>query len=99
MAAKIGESGVTWAERLAGASGTEMVLWLAVLAVLTGLAAYAIEKTRPKPVQKEPEAVELLSKFRDSYSRGDLSDAEFRTIKTTLVTEIQRELKDNDETP
>ncbi len=74
---------------------TDLIFWLAVLVGLVTLAAYAIGKIRAEPVQKEPTASELLSKFRESHSRGEISDEEFRTIKTTLAARLQDELRDN----
>jgi uncharacterized membrane protein len=70
------------------------VLALALLAVLVTIACYAIAKTRPKPAKKEHRASQLLSKFRESHSRGELTDEEFRTIKTTLASQLQDELND-----
>ena len=80
-------------------SGLEwLVLWLAVPAVLVTVAWYVIWKIRPKSIQKERKANEWLSKFRESHSRGELTDEEFRTIKTTLTVHIQDELSNNDGT-
>ena len=73
------------------------VLWLAVLAILVAVAWYVIEKIRPKTVQKERKASQWLSKFRDLHTQGELSDEEFRTIKTTLAAQLQDELKGNGE--
>ena len=67
--------------------------WRSVLAV----AYYVIAKIRPKPVQKEPQASQWLSKYRELHSQGELSDEEFRTIKTKLAAQLQDELKDNGE--
>ena len=75
-----------------------LVLWIAVLAVLATIAWYVIGKIHPKSIQKEQQASEWLSKFRESHSKGELSDEEFRTIKTTLAARLQDELSDNDET-
>ena len=74
------------------------VLWIALIAVVGVVACYLITNIRPKTVQKEPKASQWLSKFRESHSRGELTDEEFRTIKTTLATQLQDELKDNGET-
>ncbi len=74
-----------------------MILAIALLAVLITVACYVISTIRPKPAKKERLASQLLSKFRESHSRGDLSDEEFLTIKTTLSTQLQDELKDNGE--
>ena len=71
---------------------------LAVLVGLVTVVIYVIGKIRAKSVQKEPTASELMSKFRELHSRGDLSDSEFRTIKTTLAARLQEELKDTGQT-
>jgi uncharacterized membrane protein len=75
-----------------------LILWIAVLAALIAVAVYVILKIRSKTLQNEPHASELLSKFRDLHSQGELSDEEFRTIKTTLSAELQKELKDSGKT-
>ena len=75
-----------------------LILWVAVLAVMVTVAWYVIGKIRPKSIQKEQKVGELLSKCRESHSRGELSDEEFRTIKTNLAALLQDELNDNDET-
>lgn len=74
-----------------------LILWIAVLAVFATIAWYVLGKIRPKSIQKELSASELLSKFRESHSRGELSDEEYRTIKTNLAARLQDELNDNDE--
>ncbi len=85
-------------ERLLEAGAEELVVWVAVLAVLAAVAIYVIGKVRAKAVQQEPTASKLMSKFRELHSRGELTDAEFRTIKTALAAQLQEELKDNGET-
>jgi len=74
------------------------VVWAAALAVLTGLTIFTIKKIRAKAIQQEPETSQLLSKFREQQSRGELSEEEFREIKTTLAVQLKEELKDNGET-
>lgn len=79
-------------------SGPEwLVLLIAALAILVAVAWYVIGKIRPKSIQKERWANECLSKFRESHSRGELSDEEFRTIKTNLEARLENELNDNGE--
>ena len=78
--------------------GLDLAISLGILAVLICLAKYAIRKIRTETLQHELPASELLSKFRDSHRRGDLSDAEFRTIKTTLAKQLQNELRDDGQT-
>ena len=76
----------------------QLVIWAALGGILIAIAVYVIGKIRAEVVQKEPQATELMSKFDDLHSKGELSDAEFRTIKTALAARLQEELKDNDET-
>jgi len=75
----------------------QLIIWLTVGAVLVAVAAYVIMRVRPAPVQSEPVASEMLSKFRELRGQGDLSEEEFRTIKTALAEQLQEELKDNEE--
>lgn len=82
-----------WIEGSAG----ELVLWAAILAVVALVGVYVFGKLRAPPAQHEPRASDLLSKFREMYSRGELTDQEFRTIKTTLAVRLEDELKDNGE--
>jgi hypothetical protein len=70
---------------------------LALLALLTAIASYAIVKVRSRAKEEDPTGIELLSKFRDVHSQGGLSDAEFRTIKTRLADRVVDGLKDKEE--
>jgi hypothetical protein len=74
-----------------------LVLGIAILAALVGVAAYIIAKIRAEPAKKELQASEWLSKYSDLHSRGGLSDEEYRTIKAKLAEQLQDELKDNGE--
>lgn len=74
-----------------------LIVWLAVLAILVALARYVTGKIRPMTEKKERAVSQWLSKCGDLHSRGELSDAEFRTIKTTVATQLQDELSDNGE--
>ncbi len=85
-------------QQLLEAEADELILWIAGLAMLAAVAVYVIGKVRDTPAQHELTASELMSKFRESHSRGELSDEEFRTIKTALETRLQEELKDDGET-
>ncbi len=85
-------------QRLLDAGAEQLVIWLAILAALVAVAFYVIDKVRSAPAQSEPLTHEMMAKFREMHSRGELSDEEFRTIKTTLAVELQEELKDSNET-
>ena len=98
MGGALATGGVPSMTQLLDACSEQLILWIAVVAMLLAVGIYLAGKIRAKPVQKEPVAGELLTKFREMHSRGVLSDAEFRTIKTTLATQMQQELKDNGRT-
>jgi uncharacterized membrane protein len=85
---------VTW-ERFWDLEPEWLIVWLAVLASLIVVAVYILSKIRTKTIQREPAASELLSKFRDLHSRGELTDEEFRTIKTTLATQLHEEINED----
>ena len=74
-----------------------LLMWLAMLSLVVWAAVHVIGKIRTKPAQQELTANELISKFRELHSRGELSDAEFRTIKTTLAARLREEIKGKDE--
>jgi len=76
---------------------TELAVSLALLLLLTAVAAYVIVKVRSKAKENDPSGIELLSRFRDVHSQGGLSDAEFRTIKTRLADRILNEVNDKEE--
>jgi hypothetical protein len=88
---------MTW-ENFLALKPERLVVSFALLATVTAVATYVISKIRAKPLQRNPPTSELLSKCREMHSRGELSDSEFRTIKTTLAPQLEKELKDNSET-
>lgn len=92
----IADGGLT--ERLLSSGAEWLVVWVAVLAASLAVVVYVIGKFRGEAVQQEPAASELISKFREMHSRGELSDEEFRTIKTNLAPQLKQELKDNGQT-
>jgi hypothetical protein len=76
----------------------ELVGAVVAFAILVAVASYVVGKIRTRAVKQEPTASDLMSNFRELHSRGELSDAEFRTIKTTLAARLQQEIKDKGET-
>jgi uncharacterized membrane protein len=76
----------------------ELVFWIALLALLTSAAVFLVMRIRANTVQQEPAESEMMSKFRELHSKGELTDAEYRTIKTTLVAKLQEQIKDNGNT-
>jgi len=73
---------------------TQVVIWLAALAILVVVGVYVINVFRGGTDNDTPQASELISNFSDLHSQGELSDEEFRTIKSMLAERMQAELKD-----
>jgi len=78
----------------------ELALALLLLAVSLAALAIAILLLRrwreySGEDQQHPEA--MLSKFREMHSRGELSDEEFRKIKTDISAQMQAVAASNDD--
>lgn len=72
------------------------VLWIAVLLVMLVVAYYALRRFRDRIDDDRQTASDLLTNFREMHQEGDISEMEFRTIKTVLGRKLQEELKDAD---
>ncbi len=72
----------------------QVVIWLAALAMLVVVGVYVINVFRGGTDDDSPKASELISNFNDLHSQGELSDEEFRTIKSMLAKRMQSELRD-----
>ena len=75
--------------------GTTVVWWLTVGAILMLVGLYVVSKVRESRDEQRSDTHEMLSNFRELHSQGELSDEEFRTIKTNLAAQLQDELNDN----
>ncbi len=73
------------------------VILVAIALILGVVAYYLLGKLRGDSDQTELTPSELLSNFREMHAGGELSDEEYRTIKTKLAAQLQAELKDTDE--
>jgi uncharacterized membrane protein len=76
----------------------QAALWFAAIFALLALAIVALRRFRGGSADDRPRPSELLTKFRELHVRGGLSDDEYRTIKTKLATQIDAELKGNNQT-
>jgi hypothetical protein len=74
-----------------------IALLFAAIAALTGLGALVVSKFRGSTKDEERPASQMLSNFRNLHEQGELSETEFRNIKTLLSDKIQEELKDSEE--
>jgi hypothetical protein len=78
---------------------TQKLVWagvlFAVMAALAALGAWIVSKFRDGADHDQPAASELLSNFRDLHEQGELSDEEFRNIKTLMQERLQTELSNS----
>ena len=74
----------------------EAVLWVSVLLMLLAVGYYLVRRFRDRIDDDRPTASDLLTNFREMHHEGDISETEFRTIKTVLGRKLQDELKDAD---
>jgi len=80
-----------------GNAYVQLAIWLGLLLSFATVGIFIIGKIRAKAVQQEPFSSEILAKFREAHSRGDLDDEEFRTIKGTVTRRFRAELSDDGE--
>jgi uncharacterized membrane protein len=70
------------------------VLWMSVLLILVVVGYYLVRRFRDRIDDDQLTASDLLTNFREMRQEGDISETEFRTIKTVLGRKLQDELKD-----
>ena len=75
----------------------QVVIWMAVLSIIVIMGLYVVGRYRDRTDDDQPSANELLTNFREMHQEGDISDAEYRTIKTVLGARFQEELRDSGE--
>jgi uncharacterized membrane protein len=72
----------------------QIILWSAVLVGLVLIATLVVQKFRGGTADRGTVADEALSKFQEMHGRGDISDADYRKIKSVLGAQLHSELKD-----
>lgn len=75
-------------------TSAQLVLALTGLAVLTVTGAFLVQRFRDRNDNDRLGANELLTNFRDLHDEGDISEGEFRNIKTVLGDKLNQELID-----
>jgi len=70
------------------------VLWVAVLLIMMAIGYYVARRFRDRIDDDRQTASDLLTNFREIHHEGDISEMEFRTIKTVLERQLQQEMKD-----
>lgn len=68
------------------------VVVLAAVAMVVTVGAYLAWRVRAWYLKEPAGGNELLTNFRELHSKGELSDEEYRTIKSMLADRMQQEL-------
>jgi uncharacterized membrane protein len=78
-----------------GTPAAQTVVWLTVLVIAVVVGYAVVKRFRDEIDDDRLTANELLTNFREMNREGDISDAEFRTIRTALGERLRAELKDS----
>ena len=73
----------------------QAVIWFAVLVVLCVIGAYVVLWFRNRQVKSGSSASDMLTHFRELRDEGELSQTEFRGVKSILGARLQDELDSN----
>lgn len=71
-----------------------LIVGLALAGMLIAIGYYVISKVRSDANDNTPPSSSLLTNFHELHDQGELSDEEYREIKSVLAQRLQRELKD-----
>ena len=72
---------------------TRIIILTALVAALLVIGIYIIGRVRRALSASGPTHSDLLTNFRDLHARGELSEEEFRTIKSMLGERMHEELE------
>ena len=62
---------------------------------LVVVGAAIVQRFRGGAADKALDANELIANFQEMHSRGDITDADYRKIKSVLGAKLRGELKDD----
>ena len=75
----------------------QVVIWMTVLLILIVVGYYLMQRFRDQSDKDQPTTNELLTNFREMHEQGDITEIEFRKLKTVLSDPLLEELTDNGE--
>lgn len=75
----------------------QVVIRSTVLVIVILTSIYVVKKFRDRIDEGMPGPNEHMSFFREMYDEGDITETEFRTIKTVLSEQLEGALNDPDE--
>jgi len=79
---------------MSAATAVQIAIWVSVLCGLIVVAWLVVQRFRGGAADEGRPESELLTKFQEMRQEGDISEAEYRTIKSVLGEQLQRNVKD-----
>ncbi len=76
----------------------QAILMTSLLVIIIILGVLVVARFRNFNDDDQPTASELLTNFQELHDEGDISEAEFRKLKTVLSDKLRHELNDTGET-
>jgi uncharacterized membrane protein len=76
----------------------QVMLWMGVLIGLVVLGVLLVQRFRGGANDTAGEANELAANFEEMRSRGDITDADYRKIKSALGKQLHARMKDDHKT-
>jgi uncharacterized membrane protein len=70
----------------------QVVLWVVALLVLMAISYYLLRRYRDRIDEDVLGPNEWLDNYREMHAEGDISEGEFRKVRTVLDEKIQQEL-------
>lgn len=77
----------------------QLFVWLGVLAGLLVLSVVVVQRFRGGAAGEGQSSSELLTKFQEMEHEGDISETEYRTIKSVLGARLQRDVTGGKDKP
>jgi uncharacterized membrane protein len=81
---------------LSGSVG-QSVIWVTTGIILLLVGVWVVRRFRGRIDDDQLPTRDLLTNFRELHQAGEISDEEFRTIKTRLGAKLPSEIRDNGE--
>jgi uncharacterized membrane protein len=75
----------------------QLLLGVGVLLVLLIVGVMVVQRFRGSAAEKGATAKELITNFQEMHTRGDISDADYRKIKSVLGAQLQSDINDGKE--
>jgi uncharacterized membrane protein len=75
-------------------TAVQIAIWMSVLFGLIVVAWLVVQRFRGGAADVGQSESQMLTKFQEMRQEGDISEAEYRTIKSVLGEQLQRNVKD-----